>query len=163
MRIIWIVLLIAVVAGAGWGIWWYGWGRFTAGPPETVVENFLKAVLAKDWGSAEGYMTIHTRNRIGREGQGGMQRFVEARLEPFTAFEIDRATRSNDRADVVARLLLPVPEGQAVPPFAPPVGLHGTPGRIVGTSFVHTHRFVLQIQGRNAWRIYQFEEVDDSP
>src|SRR3989304_8038542 len=111
MRAIGFALLVAVVLGAGWGIWWYGWGRFTPGPPETVVENFLKAVLAKDWGSAEGYMTIHSRNRIGQEGQGGMQRFVDARLEPFTAFEIVRATRSNDRADVGARLLLPGPGG----------------------------------------------------
>lgn len=41
----------------------------------------------------------------------------------------------------------------------PQPGTHGGGGRIVDGAFVHAHRFQLQQEGQ-AWRIYQFEEVD---
>ena len=90
-----------------------------------------------------------------------MQRFVESRLEPFTTFQIVRVTPRGQEVNGFVRLLLPVPADQPQVSAAPLVGLHGTPGRIEGTNFVHAHRFQLQQQGRGAWRIYQFEEVDE--
>lgn len=147
------LLIIAAI------IWW-GWGRLKAGPPEVVVQEFLRAVQGHDWGTAQAYMTQHVRGRIGREGFGAMERFVEARLEPFRSFEIIRVTPRGDEVGVVVRLLLPIPEGTSAPPTTQAAGTHGYPGRVEGKQFVHAHRFQFQREGR-AWRIYQFEEVDD--
>jgi|GEM_PF-4353574 len=139
-------------------IWWGG--RLKAGPPEAVVEEFLRAVQRQNWGRAEGYMTQHIRGRLSGEGIGGMERFVGARLEPFQSFEIVRVSRRGAEIDVVARLSLPAPEDASAAQTA--VGAHGAPGRLEGGRFVHAHRFQLQPEGRR-WRIYQFEEVDDRP
>lgn len=154
-------LLIAVIVTIAWFGWWLGWGRFTAGPPEAVVEDFLRAARSGDWGVAQAYMTQHMQGRIGREGFGAMQQFLESRLEPFTAFEIVRVTPREDEVDVVVRLLLPIKEGQTTAEVAGNEAKHATPGRIEGANFVHAHRFQLQREGRGAWRIYQFEEVDE--
>lgn len=149
------VLIVALILLAAW----WGFGRLKAGPPEAVVTEFLRAVTREDWGTAQAYMTRHIRGRLGQEGIGATERFVQARLEPFRSFEIARVSPRGDETDVVARLLLPVPEG-AAPQATPAVGAHTSPGRLEGSRFVHAHRFVLQQEGR-AWRIYQFEEVDD--
>ena len=155
MRYFWAVLLHVVIA-------WLVWGRPTAGPPEVVVARFLRAVQGGDWGTAQAYMTQHMRGRIGREGFGAMQRYVEARLEPFRAFEIVWVTSRFDDADVVARLLPPI-TGTAIAAGQPQeIARHEYPGRIEGNRFVHAHRFQLQWDGW-AWRIYQFEEVDERP
>ncbi len=138
---------------------WLTWDRPKAGPPEFVVDRFLRAAQGSDWGAAQTYMTQHMRGRIGREGFGAMQRFVEARLEPFTSYAIARVTPRGDEVDVVVRLLLPVPEG-ASPPATQEVAAHRYPGRVEGNQFVHAHRFQVQREGR-AWRIYQFEEIDE--
>lgn len=90
-----------------------------------------------------------------------MQGFVESRLEPFKSYEVVRATPRGDEVDVFVRLLLPVQPGEQPQHEAmSTVGAHGHPGRIEGNQFVHAHRFQLQQEGR-AWRIYQFEEVDE--
>lgn len=161
MRYFWNFLLIAVIVATAWFVWWYGWGRLTAGPPDAVVRAFLQASLDKDWAAAQAYMTQHMRGRIGREGFDAMPRFVEARLELFSTFEIVRIAPQDEEADVVVRLLLPVRDWQPVQPAT--TGMHGTPGRIEGESFVHAHRFQLQREGLGTWRIYQFEEVDERP
>lgn len=148
-------LVIVVIAIATW----IAWGRPISGPPEAVVTRFLRASQGGDWGTAQAYMTQHMRGRIGREGVGAMQRFVEARLEPFASYEIARVTPRGDEVDVVVRLLLPVPAG-ASPPATQEVGAHRYPGRVEGDQVVHAHRFQLQQDGA-AWRIYQFEEIDE--
>ncbi len=160
MRFFWPGLLIAAVIATGWFGWWVGWGRYKAEPPEAVVQDFLRAAQSGDWGTAQAYMTRHISGRITQEGFGGMQRYLEARLNPFTTFEIVRVTPRNGEVDVVARLLLPIPGGSGGQPVASQPGEHGAPGRVEGSNFVHSHRFVLQREGR-AWRIYQFEEVDE--
>lgn len=149
-----VIVVLAVLA-----LIWFGWLRVKAGPPEAVVDDFLRAAQSSDWGTAQAYMTGHMRGRIGQEGFGGMQRFVEARLEPFETFEIVRVTPRGDEVDVIVRLLLPVRDREAHEAMQQ-VGAHGHPGRIEGNQFVHAHRFQLQQEGR-AWRIYQFEEVDE--
>jgi hypothetical protein len=161
MRSLWGVLAVAAVIALGWSVWWYEWGSLKAGPPEAVVQAFLQAVQTRDWGTAEAYMTQHMRGRIGQEGFGAMQQFVEARLEPFSAFEVVRVAPRGEEADVIVRLLLPINEGQSPQPVASTPGIHGGPGRVEGRNFVHSHRFQLQQEGRGAWRIYQFEEVDE--
>ena len=163
MRYVWNGLLVIAVIAAVWGVWWYGWGRLKPGPPAVVVQEFLQAVLDRDWGTAQAYMTQHMRGRIGREGLGAMERFVEARLDSFSSYQVVRVTPRDDEVDVVARLTQPVPAGQPGASSSPTPGLHGTPGRLEGDRFVHAHRFQLQREGRGAWRIYQFEEVDERP
>lgn len=161
MRSFWSGLLIAIIVTTAWFGLWFGWGRFKAGPPEAVVQDFLRAAQSGDWGTAQAYMTRHMRGRIAQEGFGGMQRFLEARLNPFTTFEIVRVLpRNTDDVDVVARLLFPIPGGGVGRPAASKPGDHDAPGRVEGSSYVHAHRFELQREGR-AWRIYQFEEVDE--
>ncbi|OFX27946.1 MAG: hypothetical protein A2Z07_08125 [Armatimonadetes bacterium RBG_16_67_12] len=157
MRSIWVGLLVLVVLGtAGLG-WWIGWGRFTAGPPEAVVGAFLRAAQAGNWGTAQAYMTRHMQGRLAREGFGAMRGFLATRLEPFATFEIIQVTPRGDEIDVVVRLMRPAkPDEIGSPPPQP--GTHGG-GRIVDGAFVHAHRFQLQQEGQ-AWRVYQFEEVD---
>lgn len=152
MRFFWLGVLILVVV-------WLAWGRPTAGPPDEVVTRFLRAARERDWGTAQAYMTQHMRGRIGREGFGAMQRFVDSRLEPFDTYEIVRTTARGDEVDVVVRLRLPIPQGEPGH-TAMPAAAHGHPGRVEGDQFVHAHRFQVQREGR-AWRIYQFEEVDE--
>lgn len=154
MRYILIALLILVL------LWW-AFGRLRAGPPEAVVGEFVRAVQQENWGRAEAYMTQHVRGRLGREGFGAMEQFVRARLEPFRSFEIVRVSPRGDEVDVVVRLLLPISEQPGAAPAASAVGAHTSPGRIEGGQFVHAHRFQLQREGRGAWRIYQFEEIDE--
>lgn len=139
---------------------WWGFVRLTAGPPEAVVGEFLRAVQGQNWWRAQAYMTQHIQGRLGREGFGAAEQFVRARLEQFQTFEIVRTVPRGDEADVVVRLRLPVSEwpGGEVSPQA--VGAHTNPGRVEGDQFIHAHRFQLQREGLGAWRIYQFEEVD---
>lgn len=152
MRYVLVIVLIAVAV-------WVAWGRPISGPPEAVVTRFLRAAHGGDWGTAQSYMSQHMRGRIGQEGFGGMQRFAKARLEPFTTYDIARVTPRGDEVDVVVRLLLMIPAGASLP-RAQEVAAHEYPGRMEGNQFVHAHRFQLQREGR-AWRIYQFEEVDE--
>jgi len=160
MRYVWPALLILIVAATASLVWWLGWGQFTGGPPEAVVREFLLAARSGNWGRAQAYMTKHMQGRIGREGFGAMQQFLESRLEPFTTFEVARVVPRGDEVDVVVRLLLPATPGQVAAAAGRGAG-HGTPGRLEGNSFVHAHRFQLQQEGRGTWRIYQFEEVDE--
>lgn len=160
MRYFWPGVVIIVAISTAALVWWIGWGQYTPGPPEAVVGEFLRAAQSGDWGRAQAFMTQHIQGRVSREGFGAMQRFLESRLEPFATFEIVRVASRGDEVDVVARLLLPIPQGQAPATAALTVG-HVGPGRVEGDNFVHAHRFQLQQQGRGAWRIYQFEEVDE--
>lgn len=153
MRYVLVAVLIVILA-------WWAFGRVKAGPPEAVVGEFLRAVQEENWGRAQAYMTRHVRGRLSTEGIGGTERYVRARLERFQSFEIVRTAPRGDEVDVVVRLLLPVPEQPAGQVTQPAVGGHGYPGRIEGGQYVHAHRFQLQQEGR-AWRIYQFEEVDE--
>jgi len=159
MRYVWSGVLTVVIAATAGLVWWFGWGQYPSGPPETVVREFLQAAQARRWGRAQAFMTQHMRGRLSREGFSAMDRYLEARLEPFDTFEIVRTTPRGDETDVVVRLLLPIPGGQVVVPAQ--AGMHATPGRVEGDHFVHAHRFVLQREGLGAWRIYQFEEVDE--
>ena len=160
MRYFWPGEVIIVAISTAAFVWWFGWGQYTPGPPEAVVGEFLRAARSGDWGRAQAFMTQHIQGRVSREGFGAMQRFLDSRLEPFATFEIVRTVPRGDEVDVVARLLLPIPPGQA-PAAATRPGSHVGPGRPEGANFVHAHRFQLQRQGRGAWRIYQFEEVDE--
>lgn len=143
MRYILIAVLILVLA-------WWEFGRLKAGPPEAVVDKFLRAVQRENWGRAEAYLTQHIRGRLGREGIGATEQFVRARLEPFQTFEIARVSPRGDEVDVVVRLLLPVSERPDAQTAQAAVGVHAYPGRIEGGQFVHAHRFQLQQEGRGA-------------
>lgn len=159
MRYVWWGVLTVVIAATVGFVWWFGWGQYPSGPPETVVREFLQAAQARRWGRAQAFMTQHMRGRLSREGFDAMDRYLEARLEPFDTFEIVRMMPRGDETDVIVRLLLPISEQQTAGPAR--AGMHGTPGRVEGNHFVHAHRFVLQREGLGAWRIYQFEEVDE--
>lgn len=63
----WPVVLVAGAVATVAGAWWYGWGRLAAGPPEAGVDGFLRAAQSRDWAAAAGYLTQHTRVRIGLE------------------------------------------------------------------------------------------------
>jgi hypothetical protein len=149
------VAITLIILGVVWAIW----ARPVSGPPELVVKRFLQSVQRENWGTAQTYLTRHMRGRLGQEGIGGTERFVDSRLEPFLAFEIIRVTPRGAETDVVTRLLLPVAEVPGEHTGPEPVARHGHPGRLEGDQFVHAHRFQLQREG-GAWRIYQFEEVD---
>lgn len=153
--------LLVVVAALFVGlVAWFVWGRvaLVSGPPEAVVQDFLRAAKAGDWGKAEAYMTSQQRYRIGQENVNGMERFTEDRLRPFSTWAILKVdARGAREVDVVVRLSQPV---AMTPPSV--VAAHRAYGHVVGDAFVHAHRFVLQHEGR-AWRIYQFEEADVQP
>ena len=153
MRSVGIGLLVLFVGVAGWFV--SGRLALTAGPPEAVVREFLRAASAGDWGRAESYMTSHARYRIGQEGLNGIEQFATTRLlHPFTQFSIVRVESDGDKATVLVRL--------ASPPGNPGVGAHIVAGRMEGGMFVHAHRFILQREGR-AWRIYEFEDAGVQP
>lgn len=61
-----------------------------AGPPEAVVQEFLRAARSSHWGRAQGYMTQHVQGRLARESFGAMQQFLQSRLEPSVTFEVVR-------------------------------------------------------------------------
>lgn len=152
-----LVLLAALLVG---GAAWFVWGRLAlvAGPPEAVVQNFLRAAKAGDWGKAERYMTSHQRYRIGQDGVDGMERFTQSRFQPFSTWEIVRVAGRGDReVDVMVQLSPPISETPASI-----IAAHRAYGHVEGNVFAHAHRFVLQHEGR-AWRIYQFEESDARP
>ena len=149
-----VLMVVAVVV-----ILWAVWLRPVSGPPELVVGRFLQSVQRENWGTAQTYLVQHMRARTGQEGIGGMQRFTDARLEPFRTFDITGVTPRGGAVDVVVSLRLPVAEVPGDHAAAEPLAAHGHPGRIEGDQFVHAHRFQLQREGR-AWRIYQFEEVE---
>lgn len=160
MRYARVGLLVLVAALLVGGAAWFVWGRLAlvSGPPEAVVQDFLRAAKAGDWGKAEAYMTSPQRYRIGQEGVDGMERFAQGRLQPFSTWEIVRVAAHGDReVDVVVRLSQPVSE--MVPST---IAAHRAYGHIEGNIFAHAHRFVLQHEGRG-WRIYQFEEADARP
>lgn len=166
MRYLGIGLLVLFAALLVGGAVWFVWGRLAlvSGPPEAVVQDFLRAAKAGDWGKAEGYMTSHMRYRIGQGGVQGMERFAEGRLQPFSTWEIVRVTERVDVAAHGARdVAVVVRLSQPVDQMAPSViAAHRAYGHIEGNVFVHAHRFVLHLEGR-AWRIYQFEEADVQP
>ena len=157
MRYIGFGLLVVFVGLVGWFVW----GRLvvTAGPPEAVVQEFLQAVRAGDWGRAESFMTSHMRARIGQEGLNGMERFATTRLlHPFTQFAIVQVKSEGNNATVLVRLASPPNAKNG----ASAIGAHIVAGRMEGGMFMHAHRFILQREGR-AWRIYEFEDANVQP